>query len=313
MIFFGVFVLLNLTVDYIYSLKTKEAIEQGIHKNYLKWTDIHLKKNNYDLIILGSSRAYTSYNPQVLDSLLGIKSYNMGTSAQDIAESYYMLKEILEYQEPKYVVLDLFFPSADESHEYYQILSNASFFNDKRIQYDLISKAYGSSGPVNYLVPIIKLKNYIKQDLGNLLGSNNNKKVENQWIRGYLNDTATITKKGIEQLTPISNMENTSFNKKRFELYMGKIISLLNQKKISLLTVRSPYPPSRIEISKNNDEHNYFEKYTSEHHIPFLDYNTKQHRTNTRFFDTDFSDYHHPNFRGAKTASIILADFIQEQ
>ena len=129
----GVFILLNLIVDYIYSIPSREAIEKGIHKNYLKWNDIHKNKNQYDVIILGSSRAYTTYNPNVLDSILNTTSYNMGTSAQDIAESYYMLREILEYQSPKYVVLDLFFPSSDTSHEYYQILSNASFFNDNTL------------------------------------------------------------------------------------------------------------------------------------------------------------------------------------
>lgn len=312
MLFFGVFVLLNAALEYVYSLKTKNAIEQGIHKNQLKWSDMHQNKNDYDIIILGSSRAYTSYNPNILDSILEMKSYNMGTSAQDIAESYYMLEEILEYQNPKYVVLDLFFPSADESHEYYQILSNASFFKDAKIKFDLIAKGYGSSGPINYLVPVIKLKNYIKQDLSSLIGSHQNTKIENHWIKGFLYDTITMTKQQVRNLTPISNFQNTTFSKDRFDDYMGKIIKLLNEHHIHLITVRSPYPPSRLALSSNMDEHDFFESYTSKLDIPFFDYNTNKEKINETYLDTDFSDYHHPNYRGAKKASITLAKFIEQ-
>lgn len=105
----AIFTFLNLLLVYKYEYPAYKAIKNKTHRNYLKWNEIHTNKNTYDLIIVGSSRAYSAYNPEVIDSSLSIKSYNMGTSSQDIAETYYMLEEIFEYQKPEFIVYDVFF------------------------------------------------------------------------------------------------------------------------------------------------------------------------------------------------------------
>ena len=159
------FVLINLLILLIYEYPAYKAIKNKTHKNYLKWNSIHTNKNTYELIVLGSSRCYTGFNPKIIDTELDIQSFNMGTSAQDIAESYYALREILDYQKPKYIVLGTFLNLSDNNHDYYQIFSNASFFNSTQNKFDLITKGYGSKGIANYLVPLMKFNNYIKQDL----------------------------------------------------------------------------------------------------------------------------------------------------
>lgn len=303
------FALINLVVLVIYEYPAYKAVQNKTHKNYLKWNDIHSNKNHYDLITLGSSRTYTAFNPEIIDEELDIKSYNMGTSAQDIAESYYSLKEILDYQNPKYVVLELYFDTSDDSHDFYQIFSNASFFNSTKNKFDLVTDGYGEKGVRNYLIPLLKFKNYIKQDLGAILSSKEEKKKSEKWIKGYLYDTVTVTKQQIKKFKPIGNREVITFNEDRFLKYFAKINELAKSNNIKLIYIRTPYPPSRLNITKNNDERDYYNVFSKSKNISYYDLNSY---LNIDFLDSDFSDYHHPNYRGAEKASKQLIEIIKE-
>jgi hypothetical protein len=308
LLFLLVFSAINAVLAFVYEQPVKQAIANKTHKNYLKWTDIHQNKNAYNLIVMGSSRAYTAYNPNIIDSITGLKSYNMGTSAQDIAETYYMLKELFEYQAPEFVVMDLFFPSSDTRHEFYQIFSNASFFNSGEVQFNLVTEGYGAEGVVNYLIPVVKLKNYIKNDISALMGPKKPQKKEDHWIRGFLFDTTVVTAQQIAKFTPISNFSNTSFNNERFSFYMNRLQKLLKENNCKFITIHTPYPPSRNAISPLKDEETFFADYTTAQQIPFYDFN----RLLTNIKDSDFSDYHHTNYRGAKKVSTALALLINK-
>ena len=307
---FIIFITVNVVINYVYELSANKAIENKTHKNYLKWTDIHQNKDTYDLVVMGASRAYYAFSPAIIDSSLNINSYNMGTSAQDIVESYYSLKEIFEYQKPKYVILDLFFPLSDNVHDYSQIFSNASFFNSNKTKFELITEGYGGSGITNYFIPLIKYNNYIKQDLMGLLEERETPKSETNWIKGHLHDTVTVTKKKISQFEPIPNYQNTTFDKLRFTKYFNKIKELTKVHNAQLICVRAPYPPSRLELGTLDDENDYYSTFMTNSSIPYFDLNNFKN-DKYLYIDKDFADYHHPNYRGAKKASLQLVDIIK--
>ena len=306
-----VFIVVNAAVAAFYEYPTYQSIQNKTNRNYLKWNAVHQNENIYDLIIIGTSRAYASYNPLIIDSLLNIQSYNMATSAQDIAETYYSLQEIFEYQKPKYVVIDLFFPASDNSHEYFQTLSNSSFYNSTERRFQLLTEGYGASGILNYSIPLIKFKNYIKQDIGGLFTENKTFRKEDNWKKGYLYDTLTVNKKQISSFEPVSNFENTDFDKERFNNYFNKIKTLVEANNAKLICVRAPYPPSRLALSNIDDEGNYFKEYMTKMKIPFYDFNNFE-SDKYQYIDNDFADYHHPNYRGGKKASYQLVDAIKQ-
>ncbi|MFP4846799.1 hypothetical protein [Winogradskyella sp. PE311] len=307
------FVLINLIILVIYEYPAYKAIKNKTHKNYLKWEDIHSNKNTYDIIILGSSRSYTAFNPKIIDEGLQLKSYNMGTSAQDIAESYYALKEVIDYQKPKFVILDLFLPSSDDSHDFYQIFSNASFFKSTKNKFDLVIDGYGKNGILNYTVPLMKYNNYIKKDLTFALSQSKKKKnLNKRWIRGFLYDTTIVNNDAINSFKPISNFDNTIFNQKRFNYFFDKIHKLAESNNIKLICTRTPYPPSRLKLTNNNDENSYFKTSMRAKGVSYYDLNSYKNHIYT-YIDQDFSDYHHSNVRGAIKASKQLIDIIKEK
>jgi hypothetical protein len=306
---FILFAIINVLILAFYEYPAYKAIQNKTHKNYLKWNDIHTNKNQYDVITLGSSRTYSAFNPRLLDSSLNLNTYNMGTSAQDIAESYYAFKEILDFQKPKYVVLELYFDTADDNHDYYQIYSNASFFKSSKHRYNLITDGYGSTGVLNYALPVLKFSNYIKQDLLKLFSEKKKKETSHQWIKGYFYDTTMATQQQIKAFEPIKNFNNTSFNEARFKKFFFKIKALAEANNIILVYLRTPYPPSRQAITKIHDERDYYKKFSKEQDIKYYDLNSY---LNYKYSDSDFSDYHHPNANGALKASQQLVEIIKE-
>src|SRR5690606_3496673 len=234
------FMIVNVVIAVIYEYPTYKSVENKTNRNYLKWNAIHQNENSFDLIIIGTSRTYASFNPTIIDSVLNTNSYNMATSAQDIAETYYSLEEIFEYQKPKYVVLDLFFQTSDDSYDYYQTFSNSSFFNSTKRKFQLIYDGYGTTGLLNYSIPVVKFKNYIKQDFVGLFSNNESLRKEDTWIKGYLYDPLTVSKSEIDNFDAISNYENTNFDSNRFNTYYTKIKNLVNAHNAQLICVRTP-------------------------------------------------------------------------
>ena len=61
---------------------------------------------NKDVIIVGSSRAYRSYNPESF-AKIGLRAWNLGSSAQSIENSYRVIKEVILPAKPKLILLDV--------------------------------------------------------------------------------------------------------------------------------------------------------------------------------------------------------------
>lgn len=74
-----------------------------------QWSSFYKSPDDfYDTYILGSSHAGASFNPRILDRALATKTLNLFTSDENIAKSYYHLKEIYRLKNPKNIILELY-------------------------------------------------------------------------------------------------------------------------------------------------------------------------------------------------------------
>ena len=62
---------------------------------------------NHDVIFIGDCEVYANFTPMEMYREQGITAYVRGSSQQLIWQSYYVLKETLEYETPKVVVLNV--------------------------------------------------------------------------------------------------------------------------------------------------------------------------------------------------------------
>lgn len=73
------------------------------------WTDFYkLPKNSIDVLFLGNSHSFVSFQPLIIDDLLPVSSYVIGIPGENIIVTYYELKEVLKYQHPKAIVFETF-------------------------------------------------------------------------------------------------------------------------------------------------------------------------------------------------------------
>lgn len=58
------------------------------------------------MLALGSSHAYSTFDPAVISEMTGMSSYILASNSQNTVQAYYNLKEALKYQHPKAVILE---------------------------------------------------------------------------------------------------------------------------------------------------------------------------------------------------------------
>jgi hypothetical protein len=62
---------------------------------------------NEEVLIFGSSRAYHHYNPEIIEEILDLTSFNVGYGGQNIYYHLAILKEAILRKKPKIAILDL--------------------------------------------------------------------------------------------------------------------------------------------------------------------------------------------------------------
>jgi hypothetical protein len=142
-----IFVSISYLVDYIISTGLKRTEEY----RFQSWNDIIESKINADILIVGNSRAFSHYSPQILDSILKVNSYNIGIGGHpfNVQHLKYELYE-RHNTKPKLIIqnIDFFTFSNHVSilHEREQVFPyiNDSFLKDKLIN-------FGFSGAELYL------------------------------------------------------------------------------------------------------------------------------------------------------------------
>lgn len=89
------------------------AISFGVVKtdsvNRLKFHEFY-SADDYSVIAIGSSSAQNGFLPEKADELLGTKTFNLGTSSQQMEGTYYMTLEALKRQKVDTVILDISYP-----------------------------------------------------------------------------------------------------------------------------------------------------------------------------------------------------------
>lgn len=85
--------------------------EEKIFKRYdvlVDYAYYKIPKDNIDLLFIGSSHSYCSFNSRLFDHYLRCNSLNLGTNSQTFPITYSAILEILKKQTPKVIVIEVF-------------------------------------------------------------------------------------------------------------------------------------------------------------------------------------------------------------
>ncbi len=107
LILFGVILTAVLVIE---DILVTHAFHNKITRKYRVWNEIIHTPINADLLIIGNSRAWCQYSPQILDSILGTNAYNIGIDGSAINRQRARYDIYRYYQpQPKYIIQNVEF------------------------------------------------------------------------------------------------------------------------------------------------------------------------------------------------------------
>ncbi|SJZ59113.1 hypothetical protein SAMN02745174_00999 [Cetobacterium ceti] len=122
---------------------------------------LNFNKDKIDLIFVGSSHSYSSFNTRIFDNKLKINTYALSTDAQPMAGSYYLLKEFYKKKKVEIVVFELYGLLLEpEERGSYENIFNSFQFGKNKLE---ASKIFNKEERIDYLFPLLKYHSVWKE------------------------------------------------------------------------------------------------------------------------------------------------------
>lgn len=194
-----------------------------------------------DLLFLGSSQTYRGFNTSFFDEKLGVKSFNMGSSAQTHLQTEALLKTYLKKLKPKLVVYEVY----------------PEIFNNEGLEstLDLIANAQNNNYSLNLVFKQNKWLSYntylyalYDQRIKKSTYKENNEHSIGKYIKGgYVEKEGNYKRKEFKE-------KSWNYKSKQLEAFQRNV-ELLKKNGIEYILVWAPLTATYYNAYDNNDEH----------------------------------------------------------
>lgn len=284
-----------------------------------RWYSFYeIPKNNLDIVFLGSSHSYTTYYSEMIDNKLKINSFNMASNSQHLDQLYFNLKEILKYQKPKIVFIELFSLSGNTRNDKgsYFVYDN---LDGQKFSFNKITSILSYRKKEHRLITLFPLiRSHLDWKDPNKLFNNIYKKYKDEnslktftgFQRTQSEMDEEITKKYLsEKKTDYKNFNISDFNKN----YLIKIRELSKKHNFKVIYLYSPMYGDFINPNYQT-KYNKFKEIANLYADDLLDFNLigKSIGMNERWFENGYINYQHTSFYGAKKITEYIINYLQK-
>lgn len=300
---------------FLASYETVELKAAGQFFPASRWDDYYALEDKIDILVLGSSHAYRSYDPEIISGKLGHKTvFNFGSSGQTPRTGYFILEEVLRNHQPELIVMDVFVMVFAEDKE----------ANTARINWSVMQPGAGkrrffkaslswSQKIKTTLFPTYLYRAYFKKKIQAVMGLQHTIKKNNSYEgNGFVSSPDTLSYEGlIEANKKQSPSEDLSFIDENSLFYLEKIKERCAAKGIPLVFVVSPIPELTAErIGVYDESTEFFTTLAQQWGIPYYDYIDQ--RLESIKDGAHYYDHHHMNAAGASLFSEEVADILKK-
>lgn len=280
-------------------------------------TDLMMKDmlatEDSDLVFVGASRTYRSFDPNLLYQNLGTNAFVLSSSGQSTLDSYYLLKIFLEKNNPQIVYIDASWNRLITISKFSSrgILS-AMPMSRIKLEYLLnavgIEDAYKALFPVTYYIAQDKRAFSPSQIKTNILNKFQSRGYQmelngdNHYIKnGFVSSDRTVV--GTKHITVLGSEfswdSDDSPNKEALE-YLRKCIELCKSKVAKVVLYSMPSPMPTMALSTGYDDYvTYLQEFALQYGLEYYDFGLAKasifERKNEYFYDD-----RHLNSRGAR-------------
>lgn len=263
-----------------------------------------LEPDTVDVLILGSSHAFESFNTGTLWDEYGMSSFVLGGSVQPMWNTYYYLKEALKTQTPQLIVL-----------EGYMTIFSSEYIDDSRI----IKNTYGLKWSKDKIdaIKISSPKDRWKEFLieyfqyhtryTELSRADFFRNQGNPLYADWKGFGCNMRTQPLEAADVAGVMERGSLYDKT-EIYYRMTIELAQENNIPIIVVISPYAGINAQ---QQAVYNAAEDIANEYDVPFMNANLLINDIGIDF-SIDAADQDHLNYRGNQKFSRAMGAYIKE-
>lgn len=308
----GVIITIALTLGGLWSLTSRMALKTSVNKYSEFYAEA--KKHNVDVVLAGSSHMIDGVYPMELWDDYGIVSYNLGIHGSLIPTTYWTVKNMLDYNTPRLVVLDCALAYEEiKTNETYSFVHQAFdavplSVNKLKAIYDLLDDPVMdekiNSGEVvvtEKRIPGGLIWNYsVYHGRYDELNEEDFEKYENRTKGAELKVTVATPNKIPEYNDDCYLSEETVGIE-----YLRKTIELCKENNIDILLTYIPFPYVEADIETANT----ISRIAAEYDVNFINF-LNMDLVN---YDTDmFDEYSHLNVSGANKVTKYIGEFINE-
>ncbi len=281
-IFFILMAFLISGFDRMFSIKTAHGIKQA-KALYQQ------PKDSADIVFMGSSHIHCNINTAYLWENYGIAAYDYSAAEQPLWGTYYYLKELCRYQDPKVIVLDMYSPARfSDDYQYEYLVDNLQGLKFSVNKLAMLTTCAERSRWTDYCPDFISYHNRYEE-------------LEKKDYDAFWKEEDLSSFKGYTPYFDVRAQERQELlETERVELsakseeYLKRIIDFAGERGIKLYFLVTPYTVT------DDDEkvYNYISDFAENEGIIF---------DNTNFyydeigldFDQDFNDDSHLNYSGS--------------
>lgn len=264
------------------------------------WDEFYsLPKNSADVLCFGSSHNMCTVNHGILWNEHGFTSASAGGIGLSLRTTYYFMRETLNYQKPKVILLETVYSVWDS--EDYTSYEEVMALNHSKDRAALVKELYGDNE--NYMDYLLRLPVYhtrywetSKKDFTGF----------GMYSLGYYGTWNIYSNGEPREFSKTEKAE--AIDEEKFE-WLQKIVALCKEKEIPLVFYISPYNAYVDQAEWNQLK--WVEDYAEKQDIPMINFNRMYEELQIDFTH-DYADNHHLNVYGGEKVTRYLGNYLSE-
>ncbi len=293
-----------------------------------RYKNVYKNEKNIEILFLGNSHGHCAFNTDIINAKLSSHSLNLCDGGTNIFQTYYSLLEVLNYHEPKLVVIEVFSilernleVDLKDNMQIYKVRNFAQIESKRlglvKFKEAKVTNSYTDNGFLN--VFNIYKNHEIWADLEKMA-----RVIDlNLSFKEFRNYRKSFSSLSPERIKAFENYERQK-DKNGEEIILSKeeiqeikkIINLSKEKKFDLLFVVAPiykgyYKKVKTQYTIVNKElEEIFDEYDN---VKWLDINNKWNGANASLIMNEkVNNNQHLNYKGGMKVSSLMVDFLDK-
>lgn len=297
-----IFLILIFSIFGTITVLTESGLRKSEYGNLKEWNDIFDKKVNADIIIQGSSRAWVQFNTYIIDSVLNVKSYNMGIDGSPFDIQYLRYKAYIQNNKaPKIILQNVDWDLMDKNQSVFQKYQFLPFTTNNEFRTELLNQ--NLLPKTDMYLPLFKYSGQLKAiqiGLSESLGLKHYTTEKHHGFAGSANSWDGTNLGKTRKEGKIKWVKNTQLEKQFMEFLKD-----CNRRNIKVVLLHAPIYYELATLFENqNNIIKYYKNIAEKHHLVFLDYSTDS----ISYSKNNFYNASHLNKRGEElfTSKLVI-------